>query len=51
MKNIINKMDTNIEIFISITDGLFWEGYTQQLSKDNPERFTYEYQEFLNAYA
>jgi len=46
----INKMDANITIFIELMDSLFWEGYTKQLSADNPERFNFEYKEFLNNY-
>lgn len=41
---------TNIEIFIDLMDSLFWEGYTKQLSADNPAKFNFEYNEFLNNY-
>lgn len=39
-----------IEVFIEVTDQLFWQGYTEQLSKENPERFMIELNEFLNTY-
>lgn len=39
-----------IELFIEVTDQLFWEGYAEQLSKENPERFTIELNDFLNNY-
>ena len=39
-----------LDAFIDLMDGIFWEGYTQQLAKDNPALFNYEYQEFLNAH-
>lgn len=42
---------TNIEVFIDLMDSLFWEGYTKQLSGDNPELFNYEYKEFLTNYS
>lgn len=29
-------------------DGIYWDGYAQQLAKDNPELFNYEYNEFLS---
>ena len=39
-----------IEVFIEVTDQLFWQGYTEQLAKENPERFTSELNDFLNTY-
>lgn len=39
-----------LDAFIDLMDGLFWDGYTLQLSKDDPELFNYEYKEFLNAH-
>ena len=44
-------MNTNIELFIEIMDGLFWEGYAEQLSKENPKAFKSELNQFLNNYA
>ena len=38
------------EQFIEFTDQIFWEGYAEQLAKDNPARFQQELTEFLNTY-
>lgn len=38
------------EQFIELTDQLFWEGYAEQLAKDDPARFQFELNDFLNAY-
>jgi len=39
-----------IKIFIEVTDQLFWQGYTEQLSKEHPERFSLELNDFLDNY-
>ena len=39
-----------IDLFIEVTDQLFWQGYTEQLSKDDPQRFSMELNDFLNNY-
>jgi len=39
-----------IELFIELTDQLFWQGYAEQLSKNNPENFTMEFNDFLDTY-
>lgn len=39
-----------IDLFIEVTDQLFWQGYTEQLSKDDPQRFSVELNDFLNNY-
>jgi len=33
--------------FIAYIDGIYYEGYAQQMAKENPTRLTYEYFEFL----
>jgi len=38
------------ELFIEVTDQLFWEGYAEQLAKDNPAQFQMELAEFINLY-
>jgi hypothetical protein len=38
------------EQFIELTDQIFWEGYAEQLAKEDPERFAQEITEFLNTY-
>ena len=39
-----------IEIFIELTNQIFWEGYAEQLAKDNPAGFQMELAEFMNCY-
>ncbi|WP_262696803.1 hypothetical protein [Pelobium manganitolerans] len=39
-----------IEIFIEVTDQLFWQGYAEQLSIENPAKFSSEFNDFLNLY-
>ena len=38
------------EQFIELTDQIFWEGYAEQLAKENPARFQLEFNDFLNTY-
>jgi hypothetical protein len=40
-----------LDAFIELMDGLFWEGYAEQLSKDNPKAFKIELNEFYNNYS
>ncbi|WP_262892789.1 hypothetical protein [Mucilaginibacter pankratovii] len=39
------------ELFIELTDQLFYEGYAEQLAKENPQAFRFEFNEFLNNYS
>lgn len=39
-----------LEIFIELTNQIFWEGYAEQLAKDNPAAFQIELAEFMNLY-
>ncbi len=39
-----------IEIFIELTNQIFWEGYAEQLAKDNPAAFNMELADFINSY-
>ena len=39
-----------LEIFIELTNQIFWEGYAEQLAKDNPAAFQMELAEFMNCY-
>jgi hypothetical protein len=39
-----------LEIFIEITNQLFWEGYAEQLAKENPAGFRLELAQFTNDY-
>lgn len=38
------------DLFIELTNQLFWEGYAEQLAIENPQIFTIEYNDFLNNY-
>jgi hypothetical protein len=38
------------ELFIELTNQIFWDGYAEQLAKENPAVFQFELSEFSNAY-
>lgn len=44
------KRDTMIELFIELTDQIFWEGYAEQLAGENPAIFQQELNEFTKSY-
>ena len=50
LDGIILIAKTMLEIFIELTNQIFWDGYAQQLAQDNPAGFQMEYTEFLNSY-
>lgn len=39
-----------IEVFIELLDQIFWEGYAEQLARENPKAFDIEFTDFLNYY-
>jgi hypothetical protein len=39
-----------LELFIELTNQLFWDGYAQQLAGENPAIFQLEFDEFLNSF-
>ena len=39
-----------LELFIELTNQIFWEGYAQQLAIENPAVFQMELNEFMNDY-
>ena len=39
-----------IEIFVELTNQIFWEGYAEQLAATNPAVFGMELREFENLY-
>lgn len=39
-----------IEIFVELTNQIFWEGYAEQLAKNNPAAFNMELADFINSY-
>jgi hypothetical protein len=38
------------EQFIEFTNQIFWEGYAENLAKENPAQFQFECNDFLNTY-
>jgi hypothetical protein len=38
------------EQFIELTDQIFWDGYAAKLAAENPAKFRFEFNEFLNTY-
>jgi len=41
---------TMLELFIELTNQIFWKGYAQELANSNPALFQFEYNEFINTY-
>ena len=39
-----------IQLFIELTNQIFWEGYAEELAKINPSGFQLELAEFKNSY-
>jgi len=39
-----------IEAFVNLMDNIFHTGYTQELAKDDPERYSFELEQFLDNY-
>lgn len=39
-----------LQLFIELTDQIFWEGYAEQLAKEQPAIFQMELAEFMNYY-
>ncbi len=39
-----------LELFIELTDQIFWDGYAQQLTGENPAIFQLEFKDFLDNY-
>ena len=39
-----------IQLFIELTNQIFWEGYAEELAKNNPGLFQLELAEFVNCY-
>ncbi len=38
------------QLFIELTNQIFWEGYAEQLAIDNPAAFNIELADFINSY-
>jgi hypothetical protein len=39
-----------LELFIELTNQIFWDGYAENLAHENPAAFQMEYTEFLNGF-
>ena len=39
-----------LELFIELTNEIFWDGYAEQLAKEDPAGFQIELTEFINSY-
>ncbi|MEO7214960.1 hypothetical protein [Mucilaginibacter sp.] len=39
-----------LELFIELTNQIFWDGYAQQLASEQPAQYQYELAEFINSY-
>jgi hypothetical protein len=38
------------ELFIELTNQIFWEGYAEQMAVENPAVFQFDYNEFMKAF-
>jgi len=36
--------------FVCFMDSIFYEGYAEELAKENPEEFTFEFNNYLDNY-
>lgn len=39
-----------IDAFYDFVNAIYWDGYAQQMAEENPEKFNFELNEFLNNY-
>lgn len=39
-----------LELFIELTNQIFWDGYAEQLAGENPAAFQIEFTDFINSY-
>lgn len=39
-----------LELFVEMTNQVFWEGYAQQLSIENPAVFRFRFKQFIDSY-
>lgn len=44
------KRETMIELFMELTDQIFWKGYAEQLARENPADFQQGLNDFMNSY-
>jgi len=36
-----------LELFIEFIDSIYFPGYAEQIAEDDPEKFSWEYNEFI----
>lgn len=39
-----------IDAFIDFVNAIYWDGYAEQLAENDPAKYTFELNEFLNNY-
>ncbi len=44
------KATAMLELFIELTNQIFWVGYAEQLAREQPALYQYELAEFINNY-
>lgn len=44
------KKTNIVEVFIEHLDNIFYEGYAYQLAAENPEAYTFEFNQFMDSY-
>jgi hypothetical protein len=45
-----NAMTANYEVFIEFLNDIYWEGYAEQLARENPTALQAEHAAFFNNY-
>lgn len=45
------SLQQKYNLFIEYLDSIFDSGYTDQLAKENPDRFNFEFEQFKTMYA
>jgi len=48
---LLSNTNAMYELFIELTDQLFYEGYAEQLAQSDPQKFQTEFNDFLNTYS
>ena len=49
-QNFTNNYYIMYELFIELQDAIFWAGYIEELARENPEKFIFEFNDFLEDY-
>lgn len=50
MKSFKVNRDQMYDLFVELTNQLFWDGYAEQLATEDPQRFNFELNDFFNNY-